>query len=142
MYSGPGRCAVSESNKALVRRFFEAMAKGDPALPSLLSEDVRWWVPPSSPLGGTQEGRERVLAFMQSGISLYDTGVPFEIEIEQIVGEGEWVAVQLVMRARTARGADYRNHYHFAFRVRDGRICHVKEYVDTLYAQRLLFDSA
>jgi ketosteroid isomerase-like protein len=133
---------VSEANKALVRRFFDAMRAGDASLPELLSDDASWWVPPSSPLGGTYAGRERVLALMGSGVSLYDASVPFAIEIEQMVAEGDWVAVQMVMAARTAKGADYRNHYHFAFRVRDGRICAVKEYVDTLYAQRMLFERA
>jgi ketosteroid isomerase-like protein len=131
---------MSEANKQLVQRYLRAMTSGDPALPELLSDDVTWWVPPSSPLGGVREGKAAVLALMASGVGLYDTSVPFAIELEAIVAEGEWVAVQMVMSARTAKGAPYRNHYHFAFRVRDGRICAVKEYVDTLYAQRLLFE--
>jgi len=130
---------MSEANKALVRRYLDAMTRGDPALPELLADDVSWWVPPSSPLGGLREGKARVLELMASGIGLYDVTVPFQIEIEAIVAEGDRVAVQLVMSARTAKGAPYRNFYHFAFRVRDGRICAVKEYVDTLYAQQLLF---
>jgi ketosteroid isomerase-like protein len=61
------------------------------------------------------------------------------VVIEQMVAENEWVAVQMVLSARTARGEDYRNHYHFAFQLRGGRIVLVKEYVDTLYADRKLF---
>ena len=127
-------------NKELVRRYLRAMSSGDPALPELLTEDVTWWVPPSSPLGGLHEGKAKVLELMGSGVSLYDASVPFEIEIEAIVADAEWVALQMVMRARTAKGAAYRNHYHWAFRIRDGRICAVKEYVDTLYAQKMLFE--
>ena len=130
---------MSEANKELVRRYLRAMSSGDPALPELLTEDVTWWVPPSSPLGGLKEGKPAVLALMGSGIGLYDATVPFGIEVEAMVADDEWVAVQMVMTARTAKGADYRNFYHWAFRVRDGRICAVKEYVDTLYAQRMLF---
>ncbi|MFI5321460.1 MAG: nuclear transport factor 2 family protein [Myxococcota bacterium] len=130
---------MSEANKALVQRYLRAMSSGDPALPDLLTDDVTWWVPPSSPLGGLEQGKPAVLALMASGVGLYDMSVPFQIEIEAMVADAEWVAVQLVMSARTARGEAYRNHYHFAFRVRGGRICAVKEYVDTLYAQRLLF---
>ncbi len=130
---------MSEANKELVRRYLRAMSSGDPALPDLLTDDVTWWVPPSSPLGGLKEGKPAVLAFMGSGIGLYDATVPFGIEVEAMVADDEWVAVQMVMTARTAKGADYRNFYHWAFRVRDGRICAVKEYVDTLYAQRMLF---
>jgi len=130
---------MSDANKALVRSYLDAMTRGDPALPELLADDVTWWVPPSSPLGGLREGKARVLELMASGVGLYDTSVPFRIEVEVIVAEGDWVAVQMVMSARTAKGAPYRNFYHFAFRVRDGRICAVREYVDTLYAQQTLF---
>jgi ketosteroid isomerase-like protein len=63
-----------------------------------------------------------------------------EVQIEEVVAEGESVCVQTVIQATTAGGEPYQNHYHFAFRVREGRIVAVKEYVDTLYAQRMLFD--
>jgi uncharacterized protein len=131
---------MSEANKQLVQRYLRAMSTGDPGLPDLLTDDVTWWVPPSSPLGGLREGKASVLELMARGVGLYDTSAPFEIEVEAMVAEGDWVAVQMVMGARTAKGQPYRNYYHFAFRVRDGRICGVKEYVDTLYAQRMLFD--
>ena len=131
---------MSEPNKQLVQRYLRAMSSGDPSLPDLLTDDVTWWVPPSSPLGGLKEGKARVLELMASGVGLYDTSAPFEIEVEAMVADTEWVAVQLVMSARTAKGAAYRNYYHFAFRVRGARICAVKEYLDTLYAQRMLFE--
>jgi len=40
---------------------------------------------------------------------------------------------------RTAKGREYRNHYHFVFKLRDGKIRAVKEYVDTQYAHQVLF---
>ncbi|MBM4384183.1 MAG: nuclear transport factor 2 family protein [Deltaproteobacteria bacterium] len=131
---------MSDANKQLVRDYLRAMASGDPKLPELFTEDVTWWVPPSSPLGGLRQGKAAVLELMGSGIGLYDTTVPFGIEVEAIVADEDWVALQMVMTARTARGAAYRNYYHWAFRIRGGRICAVKEYVDTLYAQKMLFD--
>lgn len=131
---------MSEANKAAVQRYLRAMSRGDPSLPDLLTEDVTWWVPPSSPLGGLKQGKAKVLELMASGVGLYDMSVPFEIEVEVVIAEGDWVAVQMVMSARTAKGQPYRNHYHFAFRLRGGKICAVKEYVDTLYAQRMLFE--
>ena len=39
-----------------------------------------------------------------------------------------------------AGGANYENHYVFVFTIRDGRIAEVHEHLDTLYAQRVLFD--
>ena len=93
---------MSEANKALVRSYLRAMTSGDPALAELLDEDVTWWVPPSSPLGGLKRGKAAVLELMRSGIGLYDASVPFGVEIEQLIAEGEWVALQMVMTARTA----------------------------------------
>ena len=129
-----------ETHKALVREYFQRMSQGDPDVPSMLTEDVTWWVPQSSPLAGLYEGKEAVLTMMGGGVDLYDAETPMQIEIEQLVAEGDTVCAQTVITAKTAAGEAYRNQYHFVFRVRDGRICAVKEYVDTLYAQRMLFD--
>lgn len=126
-------------NKELVRRYFAAMQSGDGSLPDLLSDDVSWWAPPSSPLGGLHEGKAAVLALMSGGVDLYDTSAPMEVSISQMVADEEWVAVQMTMSARTAKGEDYRNHYHFAFRIRGDLICEVKEHLDTLYAHAKLF---
>ena len=126
-------------NKQVVRRYFEAMRTGAAELPELLSDDVSWWAPPSSELGGLHAGKPAVLRLMAGGTDLYDASQPMQVEIEQMVAEDDWVSVQLTLEARTARGEDYRNHYHFAFRLAEGRICEVREYLDTLYAQRKLF---
>ena len=128
----------SENTKALVCRYFELMKAGSPELPALLSEDVTWWAPPSSPLGGLHEGKAKVLALMGQGVALYSG--PLRVTIESLIAEGDEAAAQLVIDGRTAKGEPYHNFYHFAFRVRDGKICAVREYVDTLYAQRMLFD--
>jgi len=126
-------------NKQVVRRYFEAMRTGAAELPELLSDDVTWWVPPSSELAGLHAGKPAVLRLMAGGTDLYDASQPMQVEIERMVAEDDWVAVQMTLEARTAAGEDYRNHYHFAFRLCEGRICEVREHLDTLYAQRKLF---
>jgi len=126
-----------EANKALVQEFFRRMQAGDPALAELLAEDVTWWVPQSSQIGGTHRGREAVLGLMGWGVKLYEP--PLTVVIEEIVAEGESVCVQFVIEAKTAAGRPDRNDYHFAFRVRGGRIAAVREYLDTKYAEELLF---
>ena len=131
----------SRRNKALIRRYFELVERGDPGITDLMAEEITWWVPPASPLGGSYRGKERVLELMNSGVELYDDRIPLRVEIEEMVAEGEWVCVQAIIEASTAQGVAYRNHYHFAFRLREGLIVAVKEYVDTLYAQRRLFDA-
>ena len=126
-----------EANKALVQEFFRRMQAGDPTLAELLAEDVSWWVPSSSELGGTHRGKSAVLALMSKGVDLYQ--LPLKVTIEEMVAERDWVCVQLEVEAKTAAGRPYRNDYHFAFRVRGGRIAAVREYLDTKYAAERLF---
>jgi len=126
-----------EENKALVRDYMAKMGKGDPSLPELLSEDVTWWVPPGAGWGGLYEGKESVLELMGRGVALYLP--PMRVTVEQMVAEGDFVCVQFVLEAKTARGRDYKNYYHFSFQVRDAKICAVKEYVDTKYVANVLF---
>jgi ketosteroid isomerase-like protein len=126
-------------NKRLVRRYLEGMGGGDVQLPDLLAEDVTWWAPPSSALGGLRAGKAAVLERMASGGGFYDTSHPMEVTIDQMIAEDDWVSVQMTFEARTRRGESYRNHYHLAFRIEDRRIREVREHLDTLYAQQKLF---
>lgn len=131
--------ALSE-NKALVVEYFNRVmhASQDPL--DLLSDSAQWWVPPSSPFGGLYEGKDAIRRLISRGQALYDPESPFRVQIQSIVAEEDAVCAEVVIEARTRSGGAYRNDYHFAFRVREERIVEVKEYVDTLYVQRKLFD--
>jgi len=126
-------------SKRTIERYFDLIAKGDPTLPDLLSDDVVWWVPPGSDMAGTYRGKPAVLEMMGKGIGLYSQTEPMRIDVEKMVAEGDDVCVQFVLEATTAKGRKYRNHYHFAFALRGGKIASVKEYVDTKYAHDVLF---
>ena len=127
-----------EQNKALVAEYFRRMQAGDPTVAELMDDEITWWVPQSSELGGTHRGKAKVLELMGKGVDLYQ--LPLKIVVEETVAERDWVAVQLVVEAKTAAGRPYRNDYHFAFRIRNGKVAAVREYVDTQYAKELLFD--
>jgi ketosteroid isomerase-like protein len=130
--------ATSDAKK-LIKTYFKRIQTGDARLPDLLADDVTWWVPPGSDMAGTYEGKAKVLELMGSGIGLYDQTVPMQIDVQEMVAEGSTVCVQFVLTAKTAKGRDYRNHYHFVFKTRRGKISAVKEYVDTKYAHDVLF---
>jgi hypothetical protein len=129
-----------EENKALVREYFRRMQAGEATVAEMMADDVTWWVPQSSELGGTHRGKAAVLALMGKGVDLYQ--LPLRVEIEEMVAERDQVCVQLVVEAKTAAGLPYRNDYHFAFRIRGGKLAAVREYVDTKYAQELLFPAS
>jgi hypothetical protein len=127
-----------QENKALVAEYFRRMQAGEPTVAELMDDEITWWVPQSSDLGGTHRGKAKVLELMGKGVDLYQ--LPLKIIVEQTVAEGDWVCVQLVVEAKTAAGRPYRNDYHFAFRIQHGKVAAVREYVDTQYAKELLFD--
>ena len=129
---------VADANKHVVEDYFSRMAAGDPAAADLLADDVRWLVPQSSSMAGTHEGKPAVLAMMAKGVGAYSSDVPFEIDVQRLVGEDDWVCAQVEIRAAARDGTPYRNHYHFAMRVCDGRLVEVREYVDTAYVRDTL----
>ena len=129
----------SEALLALIDRYFAMVASGDPEIATLFAEDAVWHTPASSPMPGPFVGRDAVLEVMSGGVGLYEAG---SLEIRQTAraASREHVFVAMTMTARTAGGATYENHYVFVFTIRDGRIAEVHEHLDTLYAQRVLFD--
>ncbi|MBK7947639.1 MAG: nuclear transport factor 2 family protein [Deltaproteobacteria bacterium] len=131
---------LARRNLALVDRYFECLGKGDPSIAELFAADARWLAPQSAPVGRLHEGLEAVLALMASGIGLYDSTRPMEIERTASLAGDELVYIEMTIRATTGSGEPYENHYVMVFALRDGRIAEVREYVDSLYAQRKLFD--
>jgi ketosteroid isomerase-like protein len=131
--------ASPEANKQFIRDYFEAVGSGaSDKVVAAFADDVTWWVPPSSPMAGTYVGRDAVLGMFGQGVSLY-APEPMKIEIVGMVADERKVAAEVHIQAKTAKGGDYSNHYHFLFEIEGGKIKAVKEYVDTLYAQRTLF---
>lgn len=116
------------------REYLDRLGRGDPRFEELLADDVVWWVPAGSIAGGTYRGKPAVLELIRGGSAKYSDSQPPKFSIEQIVAEGEWACVQLVLEAHTASGRPYRNEFHLAFRVRDGQIVLAREYLDTQHA--------
>ncbi|MCH2172716.1 nuclear transport factor 2 family protein [Myxococcota bacterium] len=116
-----------------LERFFPAMF-GDEreTLGELFDEDIVWLVPPSvAEQLGEMRGRQSVIDFLCSaGGELFEPG-SLQLDPHLQVVEGDAAVVVAQMRARTANGAPYQNEYAFSFLFRDGRICEVRELLDT-----------
>ena len=146
--------SVLEKNKDTVRRFLQQGIAGTnhgPVLAETATEAITIHFPaPTSLKGegseggdGTLRGRGLLLQMIEDshdgGIYEADTT---QIEILHMVAEGDLVAVRFVLRATTTlRKESYENHYHHLFRLRDGKVDEIWEYIDTLYSSRKLWDS-
>ena len=130
-----------EANKQAVRDFFDATVRRDgDTLSRLFADDVAWQIPQSAPapFGGTHRGHDKVLEmFLMGAANLFVPGT-HTIDIELMVAEGDIVAAEVQMNAKTTKGPDYRNQYVFLFTFRDGKIAEFREHLDTRYAAPFL----
>jgi ketosteroid isomerase-like protein len=138
-----------ETNKAVVRKYLESVAAFDlDAIRDCLAEDVvQHYVAPSYLVDDGNHGAQKIVS--REAIvdeirtcfhdQLYRQGT-VTIEIQSVIGEGDYVACRFVLDAMTVRANEhYRNFYNFYYRCKDGRVAEYWEYCDTKYADRLLW---
>lgn len=114
---------VAENNRALVLRLMRAMDKCDAdTIREIIAPDATWWV-----LGVGTLDRETVIAQLEA---LLGNARVAETEILGTTAEGERVAVESKGNFEFADGRVYRNDYHHLYKVRDGRVIGVREYLD------------
>ncbi len=118
-------------NKQVVLDFYEAGARGDmDACFALLADDVTWTNIGSTRFSGTYTGKQDLVdnlldplfGQLKAGISS---------QVEHVVAEADTVVAQTRGTAETRVGIPYNNTYCQVFRIRDGRIAAVTEYMDT-----------
>ena len=126
----------TETNKALVREFLTRFSSGEVAgTMEMMADDATWWVAGTMPISGTYDKAQ--FARLLSGVLETCTG-PIRITPREFTAEGDRVALEAESYTETKSGRIYNNLYHFVFKVRDGRIAGVKEYLDTMHANAVL----
>jgi ketosteroid isomerase-like protein len=132
----------SAENKAVVKAYFDAVNKGHLTddLLDHLTDDVTWWIQKASPSAGLYEGKAGVKRLFSIDIPIFTAAL--EVKLQRMVCEGDTVVAEAEIRSKNKDGNEYLNQYSFWMDVRDGKICRIREYLDTLYAQQVLFDPA
>jgi ketosteroid isomerase-like protein len=132
----------SAENKAVVKAYFDAVNRGHLTddLLDHLTDDVTWWIQKASPTAGLYEGKAGVKRLFSIDTPIFTAAL--EVKIVRMVCEGDTVVAEAEIKSKNKDGKEYLNQYSFWMDVRDGKICRVREYLDTLYAQQVLFDPA
>lgn len=112
-----------EANKAVARRYMQAVVDGDiDTIEALQHPDVKWWI-----LGFGDMDRDTFVASVKTGLIAAETR---RAEITGLTADGDRVAVEawaeMVFPDRV-----YRNQYHNLLVIRDGLIVEGREYMDT-----------
>ena len=121
----------AEENVQIVRAFFAAMGRGDKqGLLALSAEDIEWIVPGEDwPLAGTHRGHAGLAAVLQKASETVETSYP---EPPEFVAQGDRVLVVGVATGKIyATNKPYKDEWVFDITVRDGKVAHIQEYIDT-----------
>jgi len=116
-------------NKAVVGNFLAALGCGDvEGVKRLITEDVAAVCTGTCVLSGTRLYPDICAA---TGQLRQVTRNGIEFRILSMTAEDDRVAVETEGKSTLLNGKPYNNQYHFLFFVRDGRICRIREYLDT-----------
>lgn len=119
----------AEQNRLIVRRAFEAWAKGENVFNELLAEDVVWTIFGSDPVAGTYYGRDDFVqqASLPLASRLQTQVVP---EVHAIWAEEDTVVVRFDGSATTTSGAPYRNQFVWIFWMEDAEVTRAEAFLD------------
>jgi ketosteroid isomerase-like protein len=123
---------MAHPNEELVRRGFEAFAKGDvDALRELFDPDVVWHAPGRGPLSGDHRGVDAILGFFARTMEL--TGGSFRVELHDVLANDEH-AVALYVARGEREGRTLEDKSVLVSHVRNGRFVETWQHSGDQYA--------
>jgi ketosteroid isomerase-like protein len=129
--------ARAENNKVLLRRVYEEISKGNPALlMESLADDIRWTIIGTTALSGTFNGKQEITEKLAVPLRARVDG-PIVFTLDDFIAEGDQVVMRARGRATAKNGKPYNNSYCIVARIVGGKITEMTDYVDTA-----LIDSA
>lgn len=121
----------TEANRQLVSDTWGAVTNGDvEGFMSRLADDVTWTFFGSHRFAGTIRGKDELVTklFAPLGEVLAD-GI--KVHVDTLTAEGDRVVIEARGEAATKDGRPYNNNYCIVVTVRDGKVAHVREYLDS-----------
>jgi ketosteroid isomerase-like protein len=120
-----------QENVQTVKDFFAAMGRGDrQGLLALSAEDIEWIIPGENwPLAGTHRGHAELAAVLQKASEAVETTYP---KPPEFVAQGDRVLVVGVATGKIkATNKPFKDEWVFDITVREGKVTHIREYIDT-----------
>ena len=122
---------MSDSNKQLMRDMFAALSAGDAeGFLGPMADDVQWTIHGTTKFSGLYNGKadatERLLGRLGGQLSGGLT-----VTVDEVVAEGDWVVARGRGESRSLDGRDYNNEYCWWYRIIDGQVVEIIEYLDT-----------
>jgi uncharacterized protein len=127
-------------NKQLLQRIFDGLDQGNSRpLVEAMADGFTWTVSGTTRWSRRYEGKQAVLNELFAALRTRIDG-RIRNTAHRFIAEGEHVVVEARGHNRTRDGKPYDNAYCFVFRVADGKLQEVTEYMDTLLVASVMGD--
>jgi uncharacterized protein len=126
---------MTTRNEDLVREFFATLSTGDlEALRTLIHPEGSWEAMATTvPGAGLTSGGDAVIDdFLKPVRGMFEPGDP-KIRVKQTFAGGNFVCAETEAIGELSNGNHYHNHYAWVIEIKDDKVCHLREYMDTAY---------
>ena len=118
-------------NKKLIQDMFAELSKGNAqAFMTNMADDVEFTIVGTTKYSGTCKGKQELVSKVLSPLSAQLEG-GLTITPDNFIAEGDFVAMQARGKSNTKAGGTYNNTYCQVFRIVNGKVQQVTEYLDT-----------
>jgi uncharacterized protein len=118
-------------SREIVQQWFDRIAKGDAqGAFALFAEDVVYTLKGTTPVSGVYRGLKQIVEEFFTPWRKQIVG-EIALTVDELIGGGDCVVALARGKAKTVHGLPYDNDYAFVFRLRNGKIAEVIEYLDT-----------
>lgn len=118
-------------NKRLMQGIFAEISKGNlEPLIDAMAEDMKWTWMGTGRWCHTFEGKKSVVNELLAAVK-ETLSESFEVIPHNFIAEGDHVVIEHSGRNTTSDGRPYNNSYCWVCRFADGRLCELREYMDT-----------
>ena len=119
------------NNSQLMQHIFAEMAKGNLApFVDAMADDMQWTWMGSGSLSHTFQGKEAVVNELLSSVK-ETLKPPYQVIPHRFIADGDFVVVEHTGKNTTPEGKPYNNKYCWVCRFSGGKLCELREYMDT-----------
>lgn len=121
----------TSENKQLMQQIFAELARGNSeALVEAIADNVVWHVTGTTKFSKSYRGKASLMNDLVGPLfSQFED--QYRNVADRFIAEDNYVVVECRGQATTKTGKPYNNKYCFVFRLKDGKIEEVTEYMDT-----------
>ena len=121
----------ASENKELIRNMFAELGRGNAdAFLGAMADDLRYTLIGKTRFSGTFNGKAELISKLLAPLTAALTD-GIAVTPYNLIADGDFVAMQAHGKAMSKNGKPYNNTYCHVFRIVNGKIVEVTEYLDT-----------